>query len=1102
MESTKKPSFGFKAKAGVVGLVNKLGQSGVAVTRVSTEIGALASVPVRAAAPSAPSGLAPAAPSTPSAPSIAAEAPPSIRVPGSSKVVPKKKIVAVVPVPSGAITPAEWRGPKTDEQFATILKGPNPVEIKADKYMPVSAGSFPDFIVQTYQQYSPHLMNLFEEAYAAQDADTTKTDEEKKRDGGVKPYLEIAKSKLLDSAAEIKVDKEKCKARAAGTRELFYYQKFIRDYLSYGSPYRGLLVYHGLGTGKTCASIAAAEALYYGGKKTIYILTPATLSNNYRKDIAKCGFYPLRQNNYWKFLQLNTGKGEPAYIWLTEVLGLPPDYVEKRNGGWVPSPGRATNWGELTQVQRDDIKAQQAKHLEHRFKFIHYNGVSPASLSETVMDGVRRGQRMFDNSVIVIDEVHNLVRTINGTQMGGKPLSVILKDIEPREATWSLRLATTTKGYRYPRAYTLYRLLQNAVGAKVIALSATPMINYAQEMAILMNIIAGEQRMAEIPLPASVDPAKILNWIRARPDIDYSDIETTGGGATVLNITPVPFQFTKVVEGGETRGFVRDPDADTNSETSRERTMDAWAASVVAEMKAAGVVAVDLPPARIITMPLLPEDATEFVETFINKNTLEINNANILKARATGLVSYYRGGSEELMPRVGVHEVVNVPMSEYMFAEYVRVRSEEIRKEPSVVVAPTDNRAFDLYEYATKSKQTGFLSQSRAACNWVFPEGITRPMNEKQHAKLLGIEKEKILAADGADAEPEADAADAEGADEGAEVAVKDEVVAAEPVKLDAPEAATLATIMAELEGSAASYLKEALATYSPKYAEMLRHIQASPGPALVYSQFKRLEGLGIFAAALRTAGYLPLDIQKIGGEWAVPDEQMDIGRPRYILYTGDQDREKRRLLLQMYNADLGELPAKLAEQCRVLLNGADDNRDGRVCRVFMITQSGAEGISLSNTRQVHIMEPYWNNVRLQQVIGRAIRLCSHMNLPWEDRVVDIYTYLSVFSQEQKNNSASNIVLKHDNAMTTDQVIYDIAVKKQQLADELAAVLKSAAVDCQLHYYEHEMGRRRNPVEYGKAVQCFKFSGARPMFMYHPDWHKDSEAIIRAAGGE
>jgi hypothetical protein len=118
--------------------------------------------------------------------------------------------------------------------------------------------------------------------------------------------------------------------------------------------------------------------------------------------------------------------------------------------------------------------------------------------------------------------------------------------------------------------------------------------------------------------------------------------------------------------------------------------------------------------------------------------------------------------------------------------------------------------------------------------------------------------------------------------------------------------------------------------------------------------------------------------------------------------------------------------------------------------------------------------------VRLQQVAGRAIRLCSHANLPWEDRVVDVYTYLSVFSPKQKAEGAKALMLA-DKSKTTDEIIYSIAMKKQRLADGLYEIAQTAATDCELHFHEH-----------GAVTQCYKFAeGSRPMFAYHPDWQKD-----------
>jgi len=522
---------------------------------------------------------------------------------------------------------------------------------------------------------------------------------------------------------------------------------------------------------------------------------------------------------------------------------------------------------------------------------------------------------------------------------------------------------------------------------------------------------------------------------------------------------------------------------------------------------------------KLHTYPMLPEDATQFVTNFVNRASLEIMNTNVLKARASGLISYYKGGSDELMPRKGVNERVNVPMSDYMFKEYSVARLAELDMESPPEKEEEEGgkkkkrkgmtaAEVDMYAQATKSQQTGFLALSRAACNWVFPEDVPRPkVSVKDQVKLLGAEQNRQIDADldeNQDAEmdagpppPPAAGAGAEGAGD-AEVAgaavLPDAPPPQAPNPLDATLSDIIGTLMSGLEGTpekAEAFLNVGLPTFSPKYATMVAKIRESAGPALVYSQFKTLEGLGIFAAALRASPekYLPLDIQKVGGEWMIPESLLTAeakARPRYILYTGDQELDKRRLLLQLYNADLSSLPPRLAAQCADLLAGAPDNRDGRVCRVFMITQSGAEGISLFNTRQVHIMEPYWNNVRLQQVIGRAIRLCSHQDLPWDDRVVDIFTYVSVFSSKQKAEGSKTLMMS-DKSMTTDEMIFDIATKKQKLADGLFEIAQTSAVDCEIHFHEH-----------GKVTQCFKYEdGSHPLFMFHPDWRKDLKAPVR-----
>ena len=124
-----------------------------------------------------------------------------------------------------------------------------------------------------------------------------------------------------------------------------------------------------------------------------------------------------------------------------------------------------------------------------------------------------------------------------------------------------------------------------------------------------------------------------------------------------------------------------------------------------------------------------------------------------------------------------------------------------------------------------------------------------------------------------------------------------------------------------------------------------------------------------------------------------------------------------------------------------------------------MITASGAEGISLKNCRHVHIIEPYWHPVRIQQVIGRARRICSHQELPVEERNIKVFMYLMTFSEEQiKDDQLSPELMLKDKSsidnktvLTTDEYIFEKANLKEELNKNFILTMKEAAIDCNLH---------------------------------------------------
>jgi len=107
--------------------------------------------------------------------------------------------------------------------------------------------------------------------------------------------------------------------------ELLTHQKVVRDYLNLMTPYRGLLLLHALGSGKTCTSIAIAEGMK--SDKKIFVMTPASLSKNFFSQLKECGDHLYRKNQYWEFVSI---VGQPEYEkLLSNALSISPTYIQK-----------------------------------------------------------------------------------------------------------------------------------------------------------------------------------------------------------------------------------------------------------------------------------------------------------------------------------------------------------------------------------------------------------------------------------------------------------------------------------------------------------------------------------------------------------------------------------------------------------------------------------------------------------------------------------------------------------------------------------------------------------------------------------------------------
>ena len=226
----------------------------------------------------------------------------------------------------------------------------------------------------------------------------------------------------------------------------------------------------------------------------------------------------------------------------------------------------------------------------------------------------------------------------------------------------------------------------------------------------------------------------------------------------------------------------------------------------------------------------------------------------------------------------------------------------------------------------------------------------------------------------------------------------------------------------------------------------------------MVYSQFRQVEGLGILGLVLEKQGFVQIKIKKNQGKWEFDLSDEDMQKPKYMIFTNDDESP---ILLNIFNSNMDLLPTEIRDKLQQYFDIDIGNKYGDIIKTIMITQSGAEGISLKHVRYVHVMEPYWNNVRIDQVIGRAVRANSHVELLESERDVQVYVYYSKMTKSQIEQS---FTLKNkDKGLTTDENIYNIAMRKKKVIDTILDLVKQASIDCVLHGHTH------------KGLDCFRF---------------------------
>ena len=214
--------------------------------------------------------------------------------------------------------------------------------------------------------------------------------------------------------------------------------------------------------------------------------------------------------------------------------------------------------------------------------------------------------------------------------------------------------------------------------------------------------------------------------------------------------------------------------------------------------------------------------------------------------------------------------------------------------------------------------------------------------------------------------------------------------------------------------------LKNDKSGVSTKFAKLYDNIIDAKGPAFVFSEFLS-SGVIDVKKMLIANGFIEY---KRGKE----------KRKSFIVLDGEVSLDKRQKLLNAYNSI--------------------DNKDGSIIKVIIGSPVMKEGVSLKNTRSVHILEPWHNVSRLKQIWGRAIRSCSHVSLKPSERHVDIYLYASTFPTGVKMMKPKNFSIPYPevkNKISYDLYAYKRSEEKEKKIKPVVHILRETAIDCNLH---------------------------------------------------
>ena len=773
--------------------------------------------------------------------------------------------------------------------------------------------------------------------------------------------------------------------------ELTPHQLFVKNFMSLQTPYNCLLLYHSLGTGKTCSSIGIAEEMrsymkQIGLQQKIIIVASPNVQQNFKLQLFDERKLK-KEGNLWN---LNTCIGNAL---LSEI-----------------------NPTTMQGIEKDKIISQINKLISVNYEFVGYDKFANIIRREIQTENGNKElerkkiRRYFNNRLIIIDEVHNIR---------------ISQDNSEKKKTATL----------------LMKVAKYAENIRLILLSATPMYNNYKEIIWLTNLMNTVDKRSVIREEDVFD--KDGNWLPERNDKDGALLE---GGRELLSRKLTG--YISYVRGENPYTF---PYRIYPNVFSPENTYESPNDNKANDNTEPAIIKPTYPKIQMNNKEI--DGKLQYIPVFLNKN-------NDYQQKFYNFV--IKNMFEKSFTRANAFgQVREMPSFENMESFGYTYLKEPL--EALNIVYP--NPKFDEKMMPTEVVSTEVVS-TEVVSTEVAPTELAPtvfPPREVSTAipvtnKLIGGEPSDIdpdSEQDTNDSETDKSAADESVTSENAlredaDIKENEELIKSMVGKQGLSNVVTYKTINKPqelcydfkykpeiLDKYGRIFSQENIGKYSSKIAKITDCIKKSNGIVIVYSQYidggvvplaLSLEEMGFsrYGYAQHTKNLFdkppiePLDslTMKPYSEFKQDTTIKHEFKPaKYLMITGDKHFSPNNL------ADL-----------KYITN--PENKNGEAVKVILITQAAAEGLDFKNIRQIHIMTPWYNMNRSEQIIGRGVRNLSHCQLPFEERNVEIYLHAT---------------LPEDTVETVDLYVYRFAEKKAIKIGMVTRLLKEIAVDCLLN---------------------------------------------------